>query len=80
MSYQFQDILGEIENQKIYNKLFYGQNNSQEKVYEDIKKLVCGAFDGYHLTLLSYSHAANNKSYTMHGTNENPGIIPRVFK
>lgn len=71
-----------IDQQKCYkfDKIFHSECNSQERVFEDVKRLVQSAFDGFNLSVFVYGQTGSGKTYTMHGSADNPGIVPRVFK
>lgn len=49
-------------------------------MFEDVKRLVQSAFDGFNLSVFVYGQTGSGKTYTMHGSADNPGIVPRVFK
>lgn len=52
---------------------------SQEKVYEDIgAEMLEHAIQGYNVCIFAYGQTGSGKSYTMMGTREEVGIIPRM--
>eukprot|EP00117_Sycon_ciliatum_P019498 scpid44107/ scgid17662/ Kinesin-like protein KIF16B len=54
---------------------------SQERVYSDIgPALLTGAFSGYNACVLAYGQTGAGKTYTMMGTKDDPGLIPRLCK
>eukprot|EP00759_Apiculatamorpha_spiralis_P048889 PhF_6_TR44143/c1_g1_i2/m.67502/K17914/KIF13; kinesin family member 13 len=54
---------------------------SQEVVYKDLGSLLLKhTFDGYNATLFAYGQTSSGKTYSMMGTAENPGLIPRVCR
>jgi kinesin family protein C1 len=53
-------------------------DSSQEEIYEQVEDLVENAIDGNHVCLMAYGQTGSGKSYTMEGTGENPGLIPRA--
>ncbi|KZS16304.1 Kinesin-like protein [Daphnia magna] len=53
--------------------------SSQEKVFEALgQDLLENAFQGYNACIFAYGQTGSGKSYTMMGTQNNPGIIPRL--
>ncbi|KAK9446765.1 P-loop containing nucleoside triphosphate hydrolase protein [Limtongia smithiae] len=52
---------------------------TQEVLYERAgRELLDHSFAGYHTCLLAYGQTGSGKSYTMLGTEDEPGIIPRT--
>ncbi|KAJ2018975.1 hypothetical protein GGI14_001918 [Coemansia sp. S680] len=52
---------------------------SQEVVFEDIGQAVLKhALSGYHCCVFAYGQTGSGKSYTMMGTSEDAGLIPRI--
>jgi hypothetical protein len=56
----------------------FGPSISQEQVFEDTKRLIQSAIDGYNVCIFAYGQTGSGKTYTMHGNAENPGITPRA--
>jgi hypothetical protein len=42
-------------------------------------ELILNSFLGYNCSIMAYGQTGAGKSYTMIGTKENKGIIPRVY-
>ena len=57
----------------------YGPNAAQEQVFQNIEPLIESAVDGYRVCILAYGQTGSGKTYTMEGTFENQGVIPRSF-
>lgn len=55
----------------------FGPNSSQEAVFEDTKRLVQSAIDGFNVCIFAYGQTGSGKTYTIQGDKENPGIAPR---
>jgi len=57
---------------------------TQEEVFEDCRDLVRSAADGYNVTLFAYGQTGAGKTYTMEGTEDDPGVshrtITEIFK
>lgn len=62
-----------------FDKVFY-QDSSQEDVFAEVEPILRSALDGNNVCMLAYGQTGTGKTYTMDGTNETPGIIPRVLK
>lgn len=60
-----------------YDNCFY-TSATQEQIFEDAKKLIQSAIDGYNVCIFSYGQTGSGKTYTMQGTKENPGVTPRT--
>jgi len=61
-----------------YNSCF-GGDSTQEEVFEEILPLVMSFVDGYNACIFAYGQTGSGKTFTMQGTNESPGIAPRVL-
>ena len=58
-----------------------GHFSSQEKVYDDIgHEMLEHAFEGYNVCIFAYGQTGAGKSYTMMGTKDDEGIIPRITR
>ncbi|KAI5180730.1 hypothetical protein NEOKW01_1014 [Nematocida sp. AWRm80] len=61
-----------------FDRIFYGEN--QEQIYSSVHPLLEMIQDGYSLSILAYGQTGSGKTYTMEGTEDNPGIIPRMLE
>ncbi|CAO3592302.1 unnamed protein product [Absidia cylindrospora] len=60
-----------------FDNVAYGSDNTA--LYESsVKPLISQAMDGYNATVFAYGQTASGKTYTMMGTESEPGIIPRA--
>ncbi|OJD30708.1 kinesin family protein [Diplodia corticola] len=73
------------EKSYIFDKSFWSHNESdphyahQEDVYSSFgEEFLDHNFDGYHTCIFAYGQTGSGKSYTMMGTPEQPGLIPRT--
>ncbi|KAL6530939.1 Kinesin-like protein KIN-14E [Orobanche hederae] len=64
--------------QHMYDRVFDGQA-SQEDVFEDTKYLVQSAVDGYNVCIFAYGQSGSGKTFTVYGSESNPGLTPRAI-
>ena len=58
----------------------FGADSTQEEVYnETTKHLVENVLNGYNATVFAYGATGGGKTYTMVGTQDNPGIMIRAL-
>lgn len=66
------------ESDFIYDFCF-PMDTTQESFFEALGlHILQNALDGYHATLFAYGQTGAGKSYSVHGTSENPGLLPRL--
>ncbi|GMH54519.1 hypothetical protein TL16_g01690 [Triparma laevis f. inornata] len=59
----------------------FPSSTSQSSVYEStVLELIDSVVDGYAATVFAYGHTGSGKTYTMFGTPEQPGIVPRTVE
>jgi len=58
----------------------FGPSASQEQIFEDTKRLIQSAIDGYNTCVFAYGQTGSGKTYTMYGSKERPGITPRAIE
>lgn len=51
---------------------------SQEEVFCQVQELVESALDGNQVCVMAYGQTGSGKSFTMEGSEEHPGLIPRA--
>uniref|UniRef100_T1P9L0 Kinesin motor protein n=1 Tax=Musca domestica TaxID=7370 RepID=T1P9L0_MUSDO len=52
---------------------------TQEQVYDDLgTDVIDCAFQGYNACVFAYGQTGSGKTFTMMGTSDNPGLIPRI--
>ncbi|KAI5128524.1 kinesin family member 22 [Nematocida parisii] len=56
----------------------YKSNSTQEDIYHDIEAYLDNIARGINTSILAYGATGSGKTYTMCGSSENPGIIPRI--
>lgn len=60
-----------------FDKVF-GIATEQENFYKSVaEKQVASCFDGFNATIFAYGQTGSGKTFSMDGTREHPGIIPR---
>ncbi|KEH43051.1 putative minus-end-directed kinesin ATPase [Medicago truncatula] len=62
-----------------FDKVF-PQEASQESVFVDVEPILRSAMDGHNVCVFAYGQTGTGKTFTMDGTNEQPGIIPRALE
>lgn len=56
---------------------FGEEDNSVSKIFEkEVRPLIHGVFHGCNATVFAYGATGSGKTYTMQGTDENPGLMP----
>jgi hypothetical protein len=58
----------------------FGADSTQEQIFGEVEELVDSALDGNNVCLMAYGQTGSGKSYTMQGTAQHPGIIPRAIE
>ena len=59
----------------------FGEFATQEEVFEDTKRLIQSAIDGFNVSIFAYGQTGSGKTFTMSGGDQwdDRGVIPRVF-
>jgi hypothetical protein len=57
-----------------------GPDSSQEDVYSTVADTVYSSVLGFNATIFAYGSTGSGKTYTMTGTRNQPGVIPRVIE
>ncbi|MQM19597.1 hypothetical protein Taro_052601, partial [Colocasia esculenta] len=56
---------------------FFGQGDDLAKIFHrEVSSLIPGTFQGFNATIFTYGATGSGKTYTMQGTDEQPGLIP----
>ncbi|XP_020590993.1 kinesin-like protein KIN-14I isoform X2 [Phalaenopsis equestris] len=56
----------------------FDQSASQNDIFEDTKYLVQSAVNGYNVCIYAYGPAGSGKTFTIYGSDNHPGLIPRA--
>ncbi|XP_057725723.1 kinesin-like protein KIN-14U isoform X1 [Arachis stenosperma] len=62
-----------------FDKVFC-QEASQESVFVEVEPILRSAMDGHNVCVFAYGQTGTGKTFTMDGSNEQPGIIPRALE
>ena len=57
----------------------FSEKQSQETIFEDTKMLMQSAIDGFNVCVFAYVQTGSGKTYTIQGTPDMPGIVPRAL-
>ena len=58
----------------------WGLSSTQDNVFDQVKPLIDGAFEGYNSTVFAYGPSGSGKTHTMLGSAGAPGIVPRAIQ
>ncbi|XP_031284334.1 kinesin-like protein KIN-14U [Pistacia vera] len=62
-----------------FDKVF-NQEASQEDVFVEVEPILRSALDGHNVCVLAYGQTGTGKTFTMDGTGDQPGIVPRALE
>ncbi|RWR97275.1 hypothetical protein CKAN_02669800 [Cinnamomum micranthum f. kanehirae] len=51
-----------------------------EEVFEEVVPILRSALDGHNVCIFAYGQTGTGKTFTMEGTNDQPGIVPRAIQ
>ena len=69
-----------VKEQQYTYDLVFNKNSSQAEVYENTTKILLNSIlNGFNATVFAYGATGSGKTYTMLGTGEQPGIMPRAI-
>ena len=57
----------------------FGPQSTQEQVFEESKRLVQSAIDGFNVCMFAYGQTGSGKTFTIQGNPNSPGITPRAI-
>ncbi len=57
----------------------FGPSSTQEQVFEETKRLIQSAIDGYNVCIFAYGQTGSGKTFTIQGSPEMPGLTPRAI-
>ncbi|KAM7476935.1 hypothetical protein LguiB_024178 [Lonicera macranthoides] len=62
-----------------FDKVFT-EEATQEHVYVEVQPILRSALDGCNVCILAYGQSGTGKTFTMDGTSDSPGILPRALE
>ncbi|XP_042516391.1 kinesin-like protein KIN-14U isoform X2 [Macadamia integrifolia] len=62
-----------------FDKVFT-QEASQEDVFVEVEPIIRSALDGHNVCILAYGQTGTGKTFTMEGSNDQLGIVPRALE
>lgn len=69
-------VRGRIDHTYNFDSIF-GPDSTQEKVFDETKRLIQSAIDGYNVCVFAYGQTGSGKTFTVQGTEDMPGLTPR---
>ncbi|XP_031496783.1 kinesin-like protein KIN-14U isoform X1 [Nymphaea colorata] len=63
----------------VFDRVFSHQA-SQEDVFVEVEPILKSALDGHNVCIFAYGQTGTGKTFTMEGTSDCPGIVPRAIK
>ena len=72
-------IPGRITNNYNFDSVF-GPDSTQEQIFDETKRLVQSAIDGYNVCIFAYGQTGSGKTFTIQGSNDLPGLTPRAIR
>ncbi|XP_059659501.1 kinesin-like protein KIN-14T [Cornus florida] len=66
---------------KLYNfdRVFH-PSSSQDDIFEEVEPVIKSALDGYNACIFAYGQTGTGKTFTMEGTPDCPGLVPRAIE
>lgn len=58
----------------------FPQEARQEDVFVEVEPILRSALDGHNVSIFAYGQTGTGKTYTMEGTNDRPGLVPRALE
>lgn len=62
-----------------FDKVFH-PSSSQGEVFSEVEPVIKSALDGYNACIFAYGQTGTGKTFTMEGTRDFPGIVPRSIE
>ena len=66
------------QKQYVFDSVF-GIDSTQEQVFDESKRLIQSAVDGFNVCIFAYGQTGSGKTFTVQGSASNPGITPRAI-
>ncbi|OVA03909.1 Kinesin [Macleaya cordata] len=62
-----------------FDKVF-DPGSSQDEVFSEVEPVIKSAVDGYNACIFAYGQTGTGKTFTMEGTHDCPGVVPRAIE
>ncbi|XP_062172990.1 kinesin-like protein KIN-14T isoform X2 [Alnus glutinosa] len=62
-----------------FDKVFQ-PGSSQDEVFSEVEPVIKSALDGYNACIFAYGQTGTGKTFTMEGTPDFPGVVPRAIE
>jgi hypothetical protein len=69
-------IHGRIDNTYNFDSVF-GMDSTQDQIFDETKRLIQSAIDGYNVCIFAYGQTGSGKTFTVQGSEDMPGLTPR---
>jgi len=69
-------VRGRFDNHYNFDSVF-GPDSTQDQVFDETKRLIQSAVDGYNVCVFAYGQTGSGKTFTIQGDHANPGLTPR---
>ncbi|RZC37092.1 claret segregational, partial [Asbolus verrucosus] len=68
----------DLKQEFVFDKVFPPETG-QSEVFEELSQLVQSVVDGFHVCVFAYGQTGSGKTYTMQGSQQDHGMIPRTI-
>ncbi|KAF7043023.1 hypothetical protein CFC21_052487 [Triticum aestivum] len=58
----------------------FDQESTQDDVFHEVRPILRSALDGHNVCILAFGQTGTGKTYTMEGTSDNLGLVPRAIQ
>ncbi|AET39146.1 kinesin family protein Ecym_4066 [Eremothecium cymbalariae DBVPG len=72
------NVITTVEHTFYFDQVFDESSNQKQIYHELAREYILKALEGYHTCVIAYGQTGAGKTYTMMGTEQEPGIIPLV--
>ncbi|CAL8159625.1 unnamed protein product [Prunus armeniaca] len=60
--------------------MVFHPGSSQDEVFSEVEPVIKSALDGYNACIFAYGQTGTGKTFTMEGTPDFPGVVPRAIE
>ncbi|KAJ4846191.1 hypothetical protein Tsubulata_049726 [Turnera subulata] len=72
--------IAESKNKSYSFDRVFQPGSSQDEVFSEVEPVIKSVIDGYNACIFAYGQTGTGKTFTMEGTPDAPGIVPRAIK